>query len=113
MTQNNNEALNQIIWKRCPKDTFVSRSTLQLGVCSAIIHFNYGYAGLLPIFNFWGMEIGTHLKYFCKRRDTERINISLRKSNDFTKKIRKFLNSKKKGYIDKQTEGVVYEAGGF
>ena len=55
MTPNNSEALNQIIWKRCPEkmsgrdvrkrcpeDTFVSRSTLQFRVCYAAINFNDG-----------------------------------------------------------------------
>ena len=35
-TQNNNESLNGLIWKRCPKDVFVGRTTLELGVASAI-----------------------------------------------------------------------------
>ena len=29
-TQNNNESLNGVIWKRCTKDVFVGRSTLLL-----------------------------------------------------------------------------------
>ena len=38
-TQNNNESLNGLMWKRCPKDVFVGRATLELGVASAIISF--------------------------------------------------------------------------
>ena len=36
-TQNNNEALNGIIWLKCPKEVYVERFTLELGVCSAIL----------------------------------------------------------------------------
>ena len=28
-TQNNNETLNDDVWKRCPKDTYVGREVLQ------------------------------------------------------------------------------------
>ena len=34
-TQNNNECLNSVIWKRLPKDIFVNRTTLEMGICSA------------------------------------------------------------------------------
>ena len=35
-TQNNNESRNGLIWKRCPKDVFLGRVTLELGVFSAV-----------------------------------------------------------------------------
>lgn len=41
-TQNNNESLNGMIWKRCPKDVFVSKETVEIAVASAIIGFNDG-----------------------------------------------------------------------
>ena len=41
-TQNNNEGLNAFIWKRLPKDVFVGRHVLQMGVCSAVLQFNSG-----------------------------------------------------------------------
>ena len=31
-TQNNNECLNGVIWKKCSKDIFVSRKFLEMGV---------------------------------------------------------------------------------
>ena len=31
-TQNNNEALNQIIWQKCPKNIFVGRTVLEMAV---------------------------------------------------------------------------------
>ena len=45
-TQNPNEALNQIVWKKCPKDTFISRIVLEVGVVgSAFINFSDGMSG--------------------------------------------------------------------
>ena len=31
-TQNQNEALNSIIWKKCPKNIFVNRDVIEMGV---------------------------------------------------------------------------------
>ena len=41
-TQNNNDSLNGIVWKRCPKDIYVGRTTLTMGIASAVISFNDG-----------------------------------------------------------------------
>ena len=37
-TQNNNECLHGVVWKRIPKDIFVGRKVLEIGICSAIIN---------------------------------------------------------------------------
>ena len=39
-TQNANEAINQIIWQKCPKRVFVERFTLECGVASAVIYYH-------------------------------------------------------------------------
>ena len=41
-TQNVNEAFNGLIWKWCPKDVFVGRTVLEMGVSSAILAYNGG-----------------------------------------------------------------------
>ena len=50
-TQNANEAFNNCIWRKAPKDTFVARGTLEVAVASAVIHFNEGGNGMLQVFN--------------------------------------------------------------
>ena len=44
-TRNNNESLI-IIWKRCPKDICVGRTTLTMGATFAVISFNDGACGI-------------------------------------------------------------------
>ena len=39
LTRNANEAINNIIWKRCPKSIFISRNTLEIGVAYSIFIF--------------------------------------------------------------------------
>ena len=48
-TQNNNESLNGNIWKRCPTDIYVGRTTPTMGVAAAVISFNDGVCGISNI----------------------------------------------------------------
>ena len=57
-TQNNNESLNGVIWKKCPKDVFVGRATLEIGVASAVLNFNDGSSGVLNVLNSLKIEPG-------------------------------------------------------
>ena len=52
-TQNNNECLNMVIWKRCPKDVYVGQHTLEMGVCSAILSFNDGIISIVSNGESW------------------------------------------------------------
>jgi len=59
-TQNVNESLNGVIWTRVPKRVYVERTVLETGVASAVIYFNKGMQGLIPVFKELGMEIPGH-----------------------------------------------------
>lgn len=48
-TQNCNEALNNVIWTRIPKNNFVSLPTLRLGVWDAINTYNTGALGKVQV----------------------------------------------------------------
>ena len=64
-TQNVNEALNKIVWSRCPKEIFVERKILQIGVASAVMQFNNGYKGLMSVFSRIGIVLGSYTtQYF-------------------------------------------------
>lgn len=41
-TQNPSESINNIIWSRIPKTTFVMRNTLELGTYDAVATYNEG-----------------------------------------------------------------------
>ena len=36
-TRNLNEAFNQFVWQRCPKQTFVSKQVLESGIYSSVL----------------------------------------------------------------------------
>ena len=44
--QNPNKALNNLIGTKCPKNVYVEKEVLEMGVCSAIINFNDGACGI-------------------------------------------------------------------
>ena len=60
-TQNNNESINGIIWKKCPKDVYVSRKILEIAVSSAVIELNDGSCGIRNVFSTMGIKCGRYM----------------------------------------------------
>ena len=105
------------IWKKCPKDDFVSKKILEIGVSSATIEFNDGGNGLKPVFNDLGLNSGYFIKKGLNKKHNLRIRQSVRKSCDRGKVSRKRLRAITKNWTDKenQAEGVKpsYSTGRF
>ena len=79
-TQNVNEFLKNVIWARCLKRVYVGNSTFKTAGASAVISFNNGAEGLLPVFDQLGIEPGCYTMKGCARAYLERIKQSDRKS---------------------------------
>lgn len=60
LTQNQNESINGVLWKFCPKITFVGRSKLELGVYQTIGKFNSGASFVSDLLTACGVESGTN-----------------------------------------------------
>ena len=114
-TQNVNEALNQIIWKKVPKDVFVGRTTLEIGVYSAIISYNDGFQGLKDVMKRCNLVPGHYAEIFFNKSDKVRVKLSTKKSSKPSKLRRQRLHLKRKGHQDKnlEKEGEIYAKGGF
>ena len=101
-TQNNNECLNGVEWKRLPKVVFVGGKTLELGISSAVINFNDGATGfanrvmkdLCPV-------DGQFTLKFCEKADIDRVKECDRKSSEMCKKTCKRSRPVRKGFADK------------
>ena len=61
-TLNTNESINNIIWTKCPKNIYVQRNVLEMGVSSAVINFKDGNCGILNVFK----NLGIDASYFTK-----------------------------------------------
>ena len=56
LTQNKNVSLNALIWKKCPKNVYVSRNVIEIGVASAVLQFNNGTQGIRKIYENAGLH---------------------------------------------------------
>ena len=114
-TQNANEALNGIIWSRIPKTTFVGRETVEMGVHSAVLHYNDGRRGVLKVLQHFALT-GVVSEMAAIQLDKSRIKRMCKKSSDADKLRRQKLRSKKMGYTDntkKNEPKDSYQSGGF
>ena len=115
-TQNPNEALDQIVWKKCPKDTFISKIGLEIGVASAVINFNDGMSGFEKLFSHLNLSVGVNTKSGAIEKDQQRIKNMKNKFQEIVEMKRKKLRVVRKGYIDKEKGnkgGELYFTGNF
>ena len=87
-TQNNNESLNQFIWKCCPKDTYVGCNVVEISVSSAIICFNSGKRGIFDVYRCCNLEPGPYTELYCYLDDAGKVSRENIKSSVATKKHR-------------------------
>ena len=103
------------MWKRCPKDVFVGRTTLEIGVASEIISFNDGLGDVVKVFSKLNTSPEKYTDKHCLEKGNDRINLMERKSTDCIKQTYKSLRAQRKGFVDtiEEKEGIVYGAGLF
>ena len=112
-TQNDNESLNGVIWEKFPKDVYVGRTTLEMGMDSAVINFNNGASSILNVMKEYGLQDGHYASTFCGKIDEGRIKECFRKQSEKGKASRKRHRAIRKwfGDKDKENEGLVYGDG--
>ena len=103
-TQNNNESINNVIWKKYPKQTYVSKKILEIGVSSAVLEFNEGTAGIFSVFLKLGIHTGKYMNKATSVSNATRISSALKKSSKQGLVRRKKLRAIKKGFSDKEKE---------
>ncbi|XP_065069807.1 uncharacterized protein LOC135694862 [Rhopilema esculentum] len=114
-TQNPNESLNNMIWRRCPKKIYQGKKIVELCTASAVANFNDGASSLNLVLSALGINPGCHTIAGTRTADINRVKLAEKMATDKAKKQRKKLRAIKKGLWDKtkQKEGVVYESGAF
>ena len=66
-TQNNNESLNGVIWKRCPKDVYLGRNVLEICVSSAVINFTNRALLMINVLNDINITPGLYTELYCRK----------------------------------------------
>lgn len=115
-TQNANESLHSLIWRKCPKVTFVSKRRVDDAVGGAVAEFNFGCHAVIPeMLDFSSISPGDQTKKLARRKDVRRVKRStLRASKGYEQKRRcirlALLRSEEE---KKQEEGCTYAPGSF
>ena len=110
LTQNQNEALNGILWAICPKIKFCGRMRLETAVCEAVCHFNKGATFKLEIMTALGIQPGKKMKTALLKQNKRRIkNAAVKISLKYRQHRRKRRADKK----SKDNDQVVYMSGAF
>ncbi|GFV42595.1 uncharacterized protein TNCV_1316001 [Trichonephila clavipes] len=111
-TQNANKSIHSVIWKNCPKETFVSKRRLEMGVISAIGGYHFGCFNSLAIEHY---ELSCVSVDISHKRDKRRLAQSEKKnSRDWRKKrISNKLAKSSKITKNNKKEGETYGAGKF
>ena len=114
-TQNQNEAINALIWQRATKETHSGLAVVELATFLAVSHFNNGTISIILVLRNLGIDPGFHCIKACRKQDNNRIRHSRRNSSERAKKRRKQIRNFKKGYSDtlEAIEGQQYGAGAF
>lgn len=116
LTQNANEALHAVLWRKCPKITFVSKGKIELAAVHAISEFNMGmlksHESLMALNN---EQLSENARKIYQSRDSKRKLMSDYKNNPEQKKRRidKKYNKKKSESERVRLEGSTYGAGSF
>ncbi|GFX73081.1 uncharacterized protein TNCV_1704831 [Trichonephila clavipes] len=84
-----NESLNNAVWSIIPKDSFVEQQTIRLRNYIAIILFNSGFAGPLPLLQQLEMKICSEMRGYFWYLDKTKIVDSTRHSKPDKKLSRK------------------------
>lgn len=85
-----------MVWQRIPKEIYVGRETLELGLYDAVSYFNIGSMSIIKLFQALGIPSGKYTEEGCRLQDQLRVNIAQHKSKATTKKRRKVIRGLKK-----------------
>lgn len=86
--QNNNESLNNVIWKFAPKSSFSGTSIVKIAANLGTILFNDGHVALLDVLQLLGIEIGETVYDYCHEIDKERVSKAERQARRNTREGR-------------------------
>lgn len=114
-TQNTNESLNQLIWCRCPKTTFVGADSVKIAANDAVAYYNDGNTARKSVLEELGITPGVFCDIALSRLDKERVDKAEFSSSAESKERRRKKRNLKKGFEEKTKKGrsETYSPGAF
>jgi hypothetical protein len=112
-TQNVNESFNNVVWSRVPKNTFVGKETLDLGVWDAVCTYNDGCVSRLSVLKQCGIkDIGKNTEAAMNDTDILRIKKAQIAAQQVTKEART-ARRRRRLMLNDPDEEQDYIPGGF
>ena len=112
LTQNQNEAINHILWSNCPKTKFVGITRLHLAVCNTVGHFNSGSCNKAAILESIGVSIGPNSLAGFRKENKTRLDNAERKVSMKVRRARRKLRGEKKAKAGSKKK-TTYHPGAF
>lgn len=114
-TQNNNECLNSLIWKHCPKTQNAGKRIVEIATNEAVVLFNNGNKGRIKVMKEFGLTPSSYVRECLIHLDKKRIEISNLRFLQSTKEARKSERRKQKAIAENFLlhEGETYASGAF
>jgi len=111
LTQNQNEALNSVLWSKAMKTKFIGRKRLLIAVCNTICQFNTGSAHKASLLESFGLSAGMNSLTGFHKADEERIKNADRKTSLKSRTRRRKLRGLRKSKGEKVK--TTYHPGAF
>ena len=109
LTQNQNEALNGVVWSRCPKRLYCGAHRFTISVCDGITQFNDGATGRYKLYKALNFDTFENSLKGLQRDQHTRVRRAAQKISSRYKKRRQVLRQLRKTKTDDKS----YIAGGF
>jgi len=112
-TQNNNESLNQLIWKITPKILPAGSKIVDIAAYVAAGTFNEGIAALLLLMHGMDLKLGRNSHEYARKQDESRVLAAEKKADAETRKARVRHRQEQKDALDIATAAgdLLYGAG--
>ena len=115
LSQNNNEALNHLVWDISPKELFGGPETVLTACAIAVCLFNGGARTIQTMLRGLNLAVGEHCMSGLTAIDKQRLYAAAEKSSEATKLQRQIRRSQRKSRNERneEQEGPTYEPGAF
>lgn len=115
LSQNNNEALNHLVWDISPKELFGGPETVLAACAIGVCLFNGGARTLQTMLRGLHLAVGEHCKSGLAAIDKQRLYAAAEKASEATKQQRQIRRSQRKSRNERneEQEGPTYEPGAF
>ena len=100
ITQNQNESLHGMVWRRCPKTCFSGKRKVKIAACLSVGNFNIGASAIADVMKALKINCGQQTSRYLRKMDNIRLKDAAIKVSNKYRNRRKQLRAIKKRRLD-------------